>query len=102
MTTSQLRKLNVIIQKALMSKDQTRLLFTLHINPNTTLENLANTYYGVKQNEKVSLRMSYLKKYLKEIILKLEYWGLPHVITVSKDGSVKLTMKAEELNGATK
>ena len=24
-------------------------------------------------------------------MLKLDYWGLPHIITISKDGSVKLT-----------
>ncbi len=94
MTTSQLRKLNVLIQKKMMTVDQTRLLITLLSVPTTNLTTLSDIYYGARgESDKSSLRMSYVKKYLKDLMLKLEYWGLPHVITITKDGSVTLTEK---------
>jgi len=94
MNASQLRKLNVIIQKRMMTIDQNRLLITLLNRPEITLTELSDIYYGPRgEQEKSTLRISYIKKYLKTMMFKLEYWGLDYVITVTKDGLVKFTTK---------
>jgi len=95
MQTNQVRKLNVIIQKRMMTMDQQRLLVTLLSTPVTTLTELSDAYYGAraKETDKITMRKNYLKKYLKALMLRLEYWGLPHVITITKEEAVRLTMK---------
>lgn len=97
MTPSQLRKLNVIIQKKMMSTDQLRLLITLMDTPTTTLTDLHHVYYGPRaEGAKITLGLSHIRKYLKMLILKLNYWGLPHIIVVQKDGTVTLREKPQE------
>jgi hypothetical protein len=97
MTQSQLRKLNVIIQKKMMTSDQSRLLITLMLQRTTTLADMSDIYYGpVKDKDKpTTMRIGYIKKYLKELILKFDYWGLPFVIVLDKKGNVQLTVKEE-------
>ena len=96
MTPSQVRKINVLIQKNMMTPDQTRLLITLMITPTTTLTEVSNAFYGTrKEGEKISLRLMYIRRYLKELTLKLDYWSLPHIIVIHKDGNVTLREKVE-------
>lgn len=80
-----------------MTRDQSRLLITLMLQPTTTLNDMSDIYYGpVKDKDKpTTMRLGYIKKYLKELMLKLDYWSLPFVIVVDKEGNVKLTMKEE-------
>lgn len=98
MTPSQLRKINVIIQKQMMDKDQTRLLMSLILTPRTNLTELCKAYYGPRdEKEKNTIQKRYLKKKLQNLMFKLDYWGFPFVIVVTKDEQVNLTVLTEDL-----
>lgn len=96
MTQLQLRKLNVLIEKQIITWPQLRLLVLLISNPTTTLTDLCAAYYGKPtEGQKTSLRTLYIRKYLKILIVRLDYWGLPYIIVVHKDGTVTLREKVE-------
>lgn len=95
MTISQLRKINVIIKKQMITIDQNRLLMTLLLHRDTTINELCDIYFGANTNAKSFFRKSHMRRYLKDLMLKLDYWGLPFIITVAKDETVNLTMKEE-------
>jgi hypothetical protein len=72
--------------------DQLRLLVSLLSTPTTTIPDLCSIYYGAKKEDgEITMQITHMRRHLKNLMLKLDYWGLPHIITISKDGSVKLT-----------